>query len=33
MNKIHRIHCFGMGVLLGMAVGAGIFVLVWRFAP
>jgi hypothetical protein len=28
----YGIHCFGAGLVLGMLIGAGIFVLVWRFA-
>jgi hypothetical protein len=32
MNQLHRIHCFGLGVLLGMVIGAGIFLMVWMFA-
>jgi hypothetical protein len=29
---MNRIHYFGMGMLLGMVVGSGIFWLVWYFA-
>jgi len=29
---MNRIHYFGVGLLLGMAIGAGIFLMVWWLA-
>jgi hypothetical protein len=29
---MNRIHYFGMGMVLGMFIGSGIFLLVWWFA-